>query len=278
MQTEPPVDGLVQVLLDATVQHHQVLTKKRLFSWHAALFPTGYSGFQQIEVGQWRTEGVAVVYGAFGQEKVHYEGVPAELIDQEMSSFFTWWEDSSQIDGLLRAAIAHFWFVMIHPFADGNGRLARVLTEMALAQDEQLAIRYYSLSSQIMDERARYYKMLQENQGASRDITLWLEWFLEMFCKSIKKSKLLIEIVLVKDAFWQKNNQIEVSTRQRKVLNKLLDVGQGNFEGGLTTRTYAALTKVSKATAFRELADLLEKGMLQRNASKGRSVRYALKI
>ncbi len=278
VQIEPHVDGLVQVLLDATVQHQQMLTKERLFVWHAALFPTGYSGFQKIETGQWRSEGVAVVSGAVGQEKILYEGVPAKLLEKEMSKFFVWWKNSSQLDGLLRAAIVHIWFVMIHPFADGNGRLARVLTEMALAQDENLAIRYYSLSSQIMDERTRYYKVLQENQGDVRDITSWLEWFLETFVKSIKKSKKLIEIVLVKDSFWRKNSHITLTSRQKKVLNRLLDVGQGNFIGGMTTRKYAALTKVSKATAFRELDDLLKKGMLQRTASKGRSVSYELEL
>ncbi|MEN8253309.1 MAG: Fic family protein [Patescibacteria group bacterium] len=275
-KTEPRVDGLVQVLLDATQKYNEPLTKNRLKSWHASLFPTGYSGLHKIEVGEWRSEPVMVVSGAIGKEKIHYEGLPAKLVDEEMNSFLSWWKDSSQLDGLLRAAIVHFWFVMVHPFADGNGRIARVLTDMVLAQDEHLSNRYYSLSSQIMDERAKYYDILQQCQVAKRDITPWIEWFLTTFIKATDKSKILLSLVLEKADFWRKHHDVILSSRQRKVLNKLLDVGRGNFKGGLTTRKYAALTKTSKATAFREIDHLLKQGLIKKNRGEGRSVSYDL--
>lgn len=276
-KTEPQIDGLVQVLLDATQNYHQPLTRERLFSWHAALFPTGYSGLYKIEVGQWRSEGVAVVSGAIGREEIHYEGLPAKMIEREMNKFLSWWEQSEQLDGLLRAAVAHLWFIMIHPFADGNGRLARVLAEMALAQDEKIGVRYYSLSSQLMYKRAEYYQILHDSQGLQTDITAWLEWFLQTFIKAIERSKKIMKLVLEKAEFWQKHGQVELNKRQVKVINKLLDIGRGNFKGGLTTRKYAAITKVSKATAFRELDDLLKKKIIARNlGNKGRNVSYNL--
>lgn len=273
---EPQIDGLVQVLLDATQNYHQPLTKERLLSWHAALFPTGYSGLHKIEIGQWRSDGVVVASGAIGKEVIHYEGLPAELIDQEMKKFFIWWENSTELDGLLRAAVAHLWFVMIHPFTDGNGRLARVLTEMALAQDEGIPQRYYSLSSQIIHERSLYYQILQSSQGLSHEITPWLNWFLQTFIKSLDRSKEIINLVLQKAEFWQRYSFVKINYRQEKVINKLLDLGQGNFKGGLTTRKYAAMTKVSKATSFRELDYLLKKNILKKNPGKGRSVSYDL--
>jgi Fic family protein len=282
-KTEPYADGLIQVLLDATQKNQEPLTKERLFAWHAALFPTGYSGLSKIEVGKWRTEPVVIVSGAIGKEKVHYEGLPVSLLDSEMHTFLSWWEetlsnknDRVHLDGLMRAAIVHFWFIMIHPFSDGNGRLARVLTDMALTQDEQLSSRYYSLSSQIMDDRAAYYRVLQQCQGADRDITPWIKWFLQTFIKAIEKSKLILQIVLEKADFWRKHQQVTLSDRQKKVVNKLLDVGRGNFKGGLTTRKYAAIAKVSKATAFREISYLVQQGLITANEGRGRSVSYDL--
>src|SRR3989338_7152590 len=188
------VDGLVEILLDATRNYDKPLTVKRLQSWHAALFPIGYSGLHKIRVGKWRTKPMQIVSGAVGKEKVHYQAPPAEKLDEEMKDFLIWWEKSNgTMEGFLRAAIAHFWFVTIHPFDDGNGRIARALTDMALAQDEKLDMRFYSLSSQIMEERGNYYDILEKTQKGKGDITEWLKWFLEMFTRSIQNSNQLIE-------------------------------------------------------------------------------------
>jgi Fic family protein len=187
-----------------------------------------------------------------------------------------WQQKSNNIDGILRAAIAGFWFVCIHPYEDGNGRLARVITDMALAQDEKLAIRFYSCSAQIMKERKDYYEVLEKCQKSDLNITDWLLWFLECFERAIVSSHVLIEKIMHKARFWEMHNQTELNTRQRKVINRLLDAGQGGFEGGLTNRKYASMTKTSKATSYREITDLLNKKLLIRNPGKGRSVSYDL--
>lgn len=272
------IDGLVEILLDATRNYDKPLTVKRLQSWHAALFPTGYSGLHKIRAGKWRTKPMQVVSGSVGKEKVHYQAPPAERLDKEMKDFLIWWEKSNgKMEGFLRAAIAHFWFVTIHPFDDGNGRIARVLTDMALAQDEKLAMRFYSLSSQIMEERNDYYDVLEKCSKGKSDITAWLLWFLGCTDRAIQKSEMIIGNVLAKADFWQRFSQITMNERQRKVVNRLLDTGVGQFEGGLTTRKYVSLAKASRATAFREIANLVEKKVLiQDPKSKGRSVRYDL--
>lgn len=272
------IDGLVEILLDATRNYEKPLTVKRLQSWHAALFPTGYSGLHKIRVGKWRTQPMQVVSGSVGKEKVHYQAPPAEKLDKEMKGFLDWWEKSNgTMEGFLRAAIAHFWFVTIHPFDDGNGRIARALTDMALAQDEKLDMRFYSLSSQIMEERNDYYDVLEKCSKGKSDVTEWLSWFLGCANRAMQKSERIIGNVLAKADFWQHHSQTTLNDRQRKVVNRLLDAGEGQFEGGLTTRKYVSLTKTSRATAFREIADLLEKEVLiQDPKSKGRSVRYDL--
>ena len=272
------IDGLVEILLDATRNYEKPLTVKRLQSWHAALFPTGYSGLHKIRVGKWRTQPMQVVSGSVGKEKVHYQAPPAEKLDKEMKGFLDWWEKGNgTMEGFLRAAIAHFWFVTIHPFDDGNGRIARALTDMALAQDEKLDMRFYSLSSQIMEERNDYYDVLEKCSKGKSDVTEWLSWFLGCANRAIQKSERIIGNVLAKADFWQHHSQTTLNDRQRKVVNHLLDAGEGQFEGGLTTRKYVSLTKTSRATAFREIADLLEKEVLiQDPKSKGRSVRYDL--
>jgi Fic family protein len=272
-------DGLIEVLLDATRHHARPLTLARMKGWQAALFPTGFSGLSKIRVGQWRDlkDPMRVVSGPVGKEKVHYEAPPGDRIPAEIKQFVEWWNESSaHEDGLLRSGVAHFYFVTIHPFEDGNGRIARAITDMALAQDEKIQARFYSLSSQIMRERNAYYKILEESQKSSTDITNWLTWYLNCHIRAVKNADSLLDNVLSKAKFWNKVNQIEISIRQRKVINKLLDAGKGGFEGGLTTRKYVAMSKVSRATAYREILELTEKGILVQNRGKGRSVSYDL--
>ena len=232
----------------------------------------------KIRVGTWRgEEPMRVVSGPVGKETVHFMAPPAEIIPEEMTRFLSWWNSSrGSMEGLIRAAIGHFWFVTIHPFEDGNGRIARALTDMALAQDYSQKHRYYSLSSQIMEERDSYYDVLEECQKGKSDITKWLVWFLECFSRAIDRSETILSGVITKANFWRAHAQAFLNERQRKVVNKLLDAGQDGFEGGLTTRKYASMVKVSKMTAFREINRLLELGIIRQNPGKGRSVSYDL--
>ena len=272
------VDGLVEILLDATKHYEKPLSAQQLKLWQSALFPTGFSGLHKIRVGQWRgKEPMQIVSGAIGREKIHFEAPPEDRIESEMKLFFKWWKDSQGVtEGFLRAAIAHFWFVVIHPFEDGNGRIARALTDMALAQDEKNSVRFYSLSSQIMEEREAYYCVLEKCSKGSGDITLWLLWFLESLLHSMEKSEHLIRKILAKAHFWHQHSEKDFNVRQRKIVNRLLDSGQGEFIGGLTTRKYVALTKVSRATAFREISDLVGKKVLVQTSTQGRNVSYDL--
>lgn len=273
------VDGLVDVLVDATRNYSKPLTAERLKSWQAALFPTGHSGLFRIQTGEWRTsEGpMQVVSGGMGQERVHFEAVPGLSVEKEMQQFLSWWEFSNgREDGLVRTGIAHFYFVTIHPFEDGNGRIARALTDMALAQDEKIPTRFYSLSSQIMKERKHYYDILERCQKGDLDITAWLSWFLSCYTRAIDGAIKLVAKVLVKATFWQHFGHISLNERQRKVVNLLLNAGVGGFEGGLTTRKYVSIARTSRATAFREIDDLVEKGLLVQNPTKGRSTSYDL--
>ena len=277
--TSRATDGLVEVLLEATKNYDKPLTSARFKHWQAALFPTGYSGLTKILVGKWRGhDPMRVVSGAMGREKIHFEAPPGERVEKEMKEFLSWWEAiKDKEDGLLRAGLAHFYFVTIHPFEDGNGRIARALTDMALAQDEKLSTRYYSLSSQIMEERDDYYDVLEKCQKGQGDLTEWFQWFLERHIRAVGGATKLIADVLTKAHFWQDHDKAEINERQRKVVNRLLDAGKGNFEGGLTTRKYVAMTKTSRATAFREISDLLDKRFLhQKSAKGGRSVSYDL--
>jgi len=280
MKKNQQADGVVQILLDATQNFKQTLTPERLFGWHAALFPTGYSGMHKIRVAGWRDDRnglMKVVSGPIGHEKIHYEAPPAECLANEMSRFFSWWDESQkEVDGLLLAGMAHLWFVAVHPFEDGNGRIARALTEMALARDENLSIRYYSLSSQIMAEREDYYRILEYTNKGDGDITDWMKWFLECMTRAIFNSNKLLSNVMLKARFWKHHSQTELKERHSKVLNRLLDAGPGGFEGGLTNRKYAGMAHVSRATAQRELSDLVQKGVLRRNPGGGRSTSYDL--
>ena len=275
-------DGVVDILLDATQGDDKSLNCERLFGWHAALFPTGYSGLHKICVACWRDDlsgPMQVVSGAIGREKIHYQAPPASQINSEIESFLGWWDTSSnELDGLLRAAIAHLWFVAIHPFEDGNGRIARTITEMALAQDEKNDTRYYSLSSQIMAERESYYAVLDHTNRGDGDITQWLVWFFECLSRSIQSSDQLLNKVLQKSRFWVRHAQTELNDRQCKVINRLLDAGVDGFEGGLTNRKYAGIAHVSRATAQRELADLVQKKVLSINLGGGRSTSYRLDL
>lgn len=273
-------DGVVDILLDATLNYEKKLTEERLFGWHASLFPTGYSGLNKIRVAAWRDDRngpMRVVSGPISREKIHYEAPPAERLAAEMNRFIYWWETSHhEMDGLLRAAVGHLQFVAIHPFEDGNGRIARTLTEMALAQDEKLSARYYSLSAQIMTEREAYYQILDHTNKGDGDITEWIKWFLDCMVRAILESGKLLANVMRKARFWQLYAQTGLKERQGKIINRLLEAGPGGFEGGLTNRKYAALGHVSKATAQRELADLVQRGILCLSPSRGRSTSYDL--
>jgi len=273
-------DGVVEILLDATQNHGRKLIAGRLFGWHAALFPTGYSGIHKIRVAAWRDDRqgpMQVVSGPIGREKVHYQAPPADRLKDEMKRFFRWWHKSrNEMDGILRAGVAHLWFVAVHPFDDGNGRIARTLTDMALAQDENLATRCYSLSSQIMAERDAYYKILERTNKQDGDITEWLRWFLTSMSRAVLNSNRLLSSVMQKARFWKRHAQTDLNNRQRKALNRLLDAGPDGFEGGLSNRKYAGMTHVSRATAQRELADLVKKGILRQNPAGGRSASYSL--
>jgi len=271
-------DGLIDILLDAAVRHKKALTAKRLKSWQAALFPTGYSGLKKIRAGKWRgNTAMRVVSGPIGREKVHFEAPPGNQIAYEIKKFITWgMKQSKETDGLLRAGIAHFYFVTIHPFEDGNGRIARALTDMALAQDENLPQRYYSLSGRIMSDRKAYYEILEQSQKGSLDITPWLLWFLKCYLHAVEDSEITITKVLQKSVFWQKHAQTGLNKHQQKVINRLLDAGRFGFEGGLSTKKYVSMIRTSRATAYRDIIDLVNKKILTRRKAGGRSVSYDL--
>ncbi len=273
------VEGLVEILLDATANYSKKITMERIWSWHAALFPIGYSGMVKISVGQWRNDSkgpMQVISGPIGQEKVHFEAPPTKKLDKEMQIFISWINEKSQLDGIIRAGIAHIWFVTIHPFDDGNGRIARALKEMFLARDENNPKRFYSLSSQIMAERNEYYEVLKATQSGTGDITEWLKWFLECMNRAILNSNILLNKIMIKARVWQGFAQIRLNERQIKVINRLLDAGAGGFEGGLKNKKYMGIAHTSRATAQRELADLVNKGILIKMPGGGRSVSYDL--
>ena len=269
------VDGLVQVLLDATRNYASPLTDERLRGWHAALFPTGHSGFHKITVGAWRTSPMQVVSDPFGKQKVHYEAPHPEKLDDEMILFFDWWRSSlTDTDGIIRAALAHLYFVTVHPFDDGNGRLARCIADMALAQDEKTGMRFYSLSAQIMTERESYYEVLERTQKGTGDTTEWLLWFFGCLERAIVAAEKTLATILLKAKFWKLHSDVPLTERQRKVLNRLLDAGPDGFEGGLSTRKYMGMAKTSRATAWREIEDLLQKEILRALPGGGRSTAY----
>ena len=266
------IEGVVEMMLDATQRHTLPLTEQRLFGWHAALFPTGYSGPYKIEVGQYRTGQMQMVSGAMGKEKVHYKAVKPELVKTEMDTFLEWFNNDNRLDPVLKAAIAHLWFIIIHPFDDGNGRIGRAITDMLLARAEGSGERFYSMSSQILAERKRYYEVLQKVQHSSGDITEWLDWFLHCLKNAMHSTEATTQRIVRKAEFWKLHEKTPINERQRLILNKLFD----GFEGKLQTSKWAKMTKTSTDTALRDIKDLVEKGILQQTQEGGRSINYKL--
>ncbi len=269
------IEGVVEMTLDATQNHAKALSAERLFAWHAALFPTGRSGMSRIAVGQWRpveAGPMQVVSGPIGREKIHFEAPAGDRLDGEMESFITWFNTPHQIDPVLQAGIAHFWFVTIHPFEDGNGRIARAIADMALARADGTKDRFYSMSSQIEAERKAYYRTLELAQRGDLDITRWLGWFLGCLSRAIEAAEHHLAGVLDKARLWERINQQPVNERQRTVINRM----QNGFEGFLTTSKYAKLAKCSSDTALRDIQELVKRGILLQNAGKGRSTSYRL--
>ncbi|MEX0706399.1 MAG: Fic family protein [Woeseia sp.] len=269
------VEGVVEMMLDATERFDEPLTDERLFSWHAALFPTGRSGMTKINVARWRDDSngpMQVVSGPMGREKVHYEAPSAKRLNDEMARFLNWFENPGNTHPLLVAGLAHVWFVTIHPFDDGNGRIARAVADMALARAEKTRQRFYSMSAQIRQDRNDYYRTLEWTQKGGTDITRWQEWFLECLIRAIEGSKETLDAVMVKARFWEHFAREPLNDRQIKVMNKLLD----GFEGKLTSSKWAKIAKCSQDTATRDIKDLIKRGALKQDEGGGRSTSYSI--
>ena len=266
------IDGVVEMMLDATQRYTLPLTDKRLFGWQTALFPTGYSGPYEIEVGRYRTGKMQVISGAMGKEKVHYEAVKPESVRVEMERFLNWFNNEKQLDPVLKSAIAHFWFIIIHPFDDGNGRVGRAISDMLLARAEGSGERFYSMSNQILADRKRYYEVLQKVQHSSGDITEWLDWFLHCLKNAMLATEDTTQKILRKAEFWKLHENTPINERQRIVLNKLFD----GIEGKLQTSKWAKFVKTSTDTALRDIKDLIDKGILQQTDERGRNANYEL--
>lgn len=267
------VDGVVEMALEATQNYAEPLTAQRLFGWHAGLFPNARG---QLRVGAWRDDArgpMQVISGAMGRERVHYEAPPAGQVDSEMTSFLSWANRTGDIDPILRAAQAHLWFVTIHPFDDGNGRIARAIADWALARSENSSQRFYSMSAQIQRERKDYYDILERTQKGALDVTEWMAWFLGCFDRAIAGTERALEDVFKKERFWRTHAAVSISERQRLMLNRLLD----GFEGKLTSTKWAALAKCSQDTAQRDIVDLIDRGILVKDSAGGRSTSYSLK-
>lgn len=274
--SERNVDGIVDLMIDATKNFDKELNKERLFSWHAALFPTGQSGMYKIITGNWRDDSTGpmqIVSGVLGKEKVHYQAPPAAQIENEMRIFLDWFNLEQNTDLVLKAAIAHLWFVTIHPFEDGNGRISRALSDMLLARSDEQSYRFYSMSTQIRKERNSYYDILEKTQKTGLDITNWINWFLDCLLHAIENSDKLLEKVIYKHYFWIKNLSVNINDRQRKILNLLMD----DFEGVLNSTKWAKIGKCSQDTALRDIQDLIEKGILTKSLQGGRSTNYQMK-
>jgi Fic family protein len=271
------VDGVVELMVDATSKYAASLTQERLFGWHAALFPTGRNSLTRITVGDWRDDSTGpmqVVSGPVGRQKIHFQAPPANRVSKEMKAFLRWFAKPGDTDGLLVAGLAHLWFVTIHPFDDGNGRIARAIADMALARAEGAGQRFYSMSAQIRRERTDYYKTLEQTQKGSLDVTAWQEWFLGCLLRAIEGTHDTLGFVLNKARFWERFAREPLNERQIKVLNRVLD----GFEGKLTTSKWAKLAKCSQDTAYRDILDLVERGALRKDPGGGRSTSYSLGI
>lgn len=274
IESDRNVEGVVEMMLDATQKCFDPLTADRIFDWHAALFPTGRSGMYKITVADWRkdtTGPMQVVSGAMGKEKVHFQAPESELVEKEMTRFIDWF-NKSEIDLVIKAAIAHLWFVTIHPFEDGNGRITRALTDMLLAQSDKSNQRFYSMSAQIRLERKGYYDILEKTQKGELDITAWIIWFLNCLINALKSTDSVLTRVLFKANFWQKHIDTAINDRQRKLINKMMN----GFDGKLTSSKWAKIAKCSKDSAVRDINDLINKGILQKEAAGGRSTNYEL--
>lgn len=269
------VEGIVEMMLDATQKFDQPLSAARLFGWHGALFPTGRSGLDKIKVAQWRdaqSGPMRVVSGTYGRERVHYEAPAADRLDNEMRDFLTWFNLDDKLDPVVKAALAHLWFVTIHPFDDGNGRIARAIADMSLARSESSPQRFYSMSAQIQIERQAYYEMLEATQKGDLDITRWLEWFLACLDRAFDGAEAILSSVFRKAEFWRANAATPLNDRQRDILNRLLD----GFEGKLTSSKWAKIEKCSADTALRDINELVAHGVLVRDEAGGRSTSYSL--
>lgn len=271
------VEGVVDMMLDATTHYDQALTAKRLHNWHAALFPTGRSGMRRIRVGQWRDDATGpmqVVSGALGRERVHFEAPEAARLKTEMAKFLKWFEGNDPKDDVLRSGLAHLWFVTIHPFDDGNGRIGRAIADLALARSEKSSRRFYSMSAQIQRERNMYYSILEETQRGTTDVTAWMGWFLGCLERAIDGAQGTLGHVIAKAKFWENIRGVALNDRQRLMVNRLID----GFEGKLTTGKWAKIAKTSNDTALRDIQQLVDKGVLVKDTSAaGRSTSYALK-
>ncbi len=269
------VEGVVEMMLDATRRYDQPLTEERLFAWHASLFPTGRSGMTKVRAGDWRddrTGPMQVVSGPMGKENVHFEAPKADRLHHEMKTFLASFESDTGIDPVLKAGLAHLWFVTIHPFDDGNGRIARAIADLALGRSEHSPQRFYSMSAQIRHERKAYYDILEQTQNGTMDLTPWMDWFLGCLGRAIDGAQTALSAVLAKGRFWERVQRITLNDRQRLVLHRLLE----GFEGKLTTSKYAKLARCSQDTALRDILPLLEQGVLVRNPEGGRSTSYSL--
>ena len=270
------VDGMVEMMIDATRNCFNPLTKDRLFDWHAALFPMGRSGMFKIIVADWRKDKsglMQVISGRPGKEKVHFQAPDASLVENEMNQFLEWFNKNDEIDLVIKAAIAHLWFVSIHPFQDGNGRITRALTDMLLAKSDNTTQRFYSMSAQIRIERKQYYEILEKTQKGNLDVTEWIQWFLNCLINTIKSTNTVLMRVLFKADFWNKHSKTIINERQKNILNKLLD----GFDGKLTSSKWSKIAKCSKDSAVRDINDLIKKDVLQKEDAGGRSTSYELK-
>lgn len=277
IESERHIDGIVEMMLDATQHYDLPITKDRLFGWHSSLFPTGWSNMHKITVADWRkdtTGPMQVISGAMGKEKIHFEAPNSDRINSEIETLINWIELQNDIDPVLKSAIVHLWFITIHPFEDGNGRITRAITELLLARSDNSVKRFYSMSSQIGIERKQYYEILEKTQKGNSEITEWILWFLECLKNSFESTSELLSKILLKAEFWKVNTKTILNKRQQTMLNKLLD----GFDGKLTTSKWGKICKCSQDTALRDIQDLMKKGIIQKEKSGGRSTNYELKM
>ena len=275
VSSDKNVDGVVEMLLDATQNYEEPLTKERLFNWHCSLFPTERNGMYKLIVGNWRDDyhgAMQIVSGAMGKENVHFQAPDADKIDSEMAIFLQWFNNEHKLEPVLKAALAHFWFVTIHPFNDGNGRIARAITDMLLARADGSSQRFYSMSAQIKTERKEYYTILEKSQKSNLDITSWIDWFLNCLTSSLNETNFILAKVLHKHFFWMENSTLSLNDRQKSMINKLLD----GFDGKLTSSKWAKINKCSADTALRDIQDLINKEILRKELAGGRSTNYEL--